>query len=95
MEQKCPKGFIQREGTIADSTLGEMESTIAMDEDQCAKNCDEQNQCKSFEYDHGSKKCRIIKNHASKPNSTPPTTVPTVHLQYRWCQKEGEITFYR
>jgi len=85
--QKCPKGYIQREGTLADSTLGEMEKN--MDEDQCAKNCDEQIQCKSFEYHPGSKKCRIIKNHASKPNSTPPTTVPTVHLQYRWCQKEA------
>ena len=71
-----------------------LESIQNMDEDQCAKNCDEQIQCKSFEYDPGSKKCRMFKNHASKPNSTPPTTVPTVHLQYRFCQKEGKKTFY-
>ena len=50
--------------------------------DHCAEMCDAEKLCNAFEYDAGSKKCKI--NHDPNPNQEK-------FEQFFFCQKKGEI----
>ena len=79
-EQKCPKGYIYT------GIQGSVRYPIArwknMSVHQCAKKCDEEIHCKSFEYEAGSKECKI--SHSLYPNQRN-------YRQFYFCQKEGKI----
>ena len=60
-----------------------MEKNVTVDE--CAEMCDAEKLCNAFEYDVGSRKCKI--NHDPNPNRKK-------FFQFFFCQKEGEILFY-
>jgi len=76
-EQKCPKGYIYT------GIQGSVRYPIArwknMSVHQCAKKCDEEIHCKSFEYEAGSKECKI--SHSLYPNQRN-------YRQFYFCQKE-------
>ena len=80
---KCPKGYIELEGTFAGSTLGGREKNVTVH--QCAEMCDEELSCHAFEYDHHSKQCKI--NHDPNPNQGK-------HRTFFFCQKESKKEFY-
>ena len=76
---KCPKGYLELEGTYAGNTLGEMEKNVTVR--QCAEMCDEELLCHAFEYNVGSKKCKL--NHDPNPNRGK-------YGKFFFCQKESK-----
>ena len=81
MPRSCPKGYVDLTGTFQGMSLGEMEkniSTISM----CAELCDEDPNCKSFEYNKKAAQCKL--NHNPNPTQKEP------YPDFVFCQRESE-----
>merc|ERR1719167_137299 len=74
---KCPNGYKELVGTFRGATLGDLEKNVTVD--QCAEMCNEEKLCNAFEYDGGSKSCKI--NHDPNPNRKK-------FFNWFFCQKE-------